>query len=101
LARTTGWIRRTQLERRGVQHISGVEYAGIDDEGLHIVVNGVEQCLEVDHIVLCAGQESETSLLAPLQAAGMSVSLIGGADQAAEIDARRAIEQGMRVAMTL
>ena len=101
LARTTGWIRRTQLERRGVQHISGVEYAGIDDEGLHIVVNGVAQCLEVDHIVLCAGQESETSLLAPLQAAGMSVSLIGGADQAAEIDARSAIEQGMRVAMTL
>jgi 2,4-dienoyl-CoA reductase (NADPH2) len=55
----------------------------------------------VDHIVLCAGQESDTSLLAPLQAAGMSVSLIGGAEQAAEVDARRAIEQGMRVALAL
>jgi 2,4-dienoyl-CoA reductase (NADPH2) len=101
LARTTGWIRRTQLERRGVQQISGVVYEGVDDAGLHIVVNGTAQCLEVDHIVLCAGQESDTSLLAPLQAAGISVSLIGGAEQAAEVDARRAIEQGMRVAMTL
>jgi 2,4-dienoyl-CoA reductase (NADPH2) len=76
-------------------------YEGVDDAGLHIVVNGNAQCLEVDHIVLCAGQESDTSLLAPLQAAGISVSLIGGAEQAAEVDARRAIEQGMRVAMTL
>ncbi len=101
LARTTGWIRRTQLERRGVQQISGVVYEGVDDAGLHIVVNGTAQCLEVDHIVLCAGQESDTSLLAPLQAAGMSVSLIGGAEQAAEVDARRAIEQGMRVALAL
>jgi 2,4-dienoyl-CoA reductase (NADPH2) len=101
LARTPGWIRRTQLERRGVQQISGVVYEGVDDAGLHIVVNGTAQCLEVDHIVLCAGQESDTSLLAPLQAAGMSVCLIGGAEQAAEVDARRAIEQGMRVALTL
>jgi 2,4-dienoyl-CoA reductase (NADPH2) len=89
------------LARRGVQQISGVVYEGVDDAGLHIVVNGTAQCLEVDHIVLCAGQESDTSLLAPLQAAGISVSLIGGAEQAAEVDARRAIEQGMRVAMTL
>ncbi len=101
LARTTGWIRRTQLEKRGVQHISDVVYERIDDVGLHIVVKGVEQCLELDHIVLCAGQESENSLLSPLQAAGMSVSIIGGAAQAAEIDARRAIEQGMRLALTL
>jgi 2,4-dienoyl-CoA reductase (NADPH2) len=101
LARTTGWIRRTQLERRGVQQLSGVAYEGVDDAGLHIVVNGEPQCLEVDHIVLCAGQESDTSLLAPLQAAGVSVCLIGGADQAAEVDARRAIEQGMRVALAL
>lgn len=101
LARTTGWIRRTQLERRGVRQLSDVVYERIDDEGLHILVNGESQCLEVDHIVLCAGQESDTDLLAPLQAMGMPVSVIGGAEQAAEIDARRAIEQGMRVALAL
>ena len=101
LARTTGWIRRTQLERRGVRQISDVVYERIDDEGLHILVNGDSQCLEVDHVVLCAGQESDTDLLAPLQAMGMPVSVIGGAEQAAEIDARRAIEQGMRVALAL
>lgn len=101
LARTTGWIRRTQLERRGVRQLSDVVYERIDDEGLHILVNGKSQCLEVDHVVLCAGQESDTDLLAPLQAMGMPVSVIGGAEQAAEIDARRAIEQGMRVALAL
>ena len=101
LARTTGWIRRTQLERRGVRQLSDVVYERIDDEGLHILVNGDSQCLEVDHVVLCAGQESDTDLLAPLQAMGMPVSVIGGAEQAAEIDARRAIEQGMRVALAL
>lgn len=101
LARTTGWIRRTQLERRGVRQLSDVVYERIDDEGLHILVNGESQCLEVDHVVLCAGQESDTDLLAPLQAMGMPVSVIGGAEQAAEIDARRAIEQGMRVALAL
>jgi 2,4-dienoyl-CoA reductase (NADPH2) len=73
----------------------------MDDEGLHILVKGMPQCLEVDHVVLCSGQESEASLLTPLQAAGIPVSLIGGADQATEIDARRAIEQGMRVALSL
>lgn len=101
LARTTGWIRRTQLERRGVRQLSDVVYERIDDEGLHILVNGDSQCLEVDHVVLCAGQESDTDLLAPLQAMGMPVSVIGGAEQAAEIDARRAIEHGMRVALAL
>jgi 2,4-dienoyl-CoA reductase (NADPH2) len=101
LARTTGWIRRTQLERRGVRQISDVVYERIDDEGFHILVNGESQCLEVDHVVLCAGQESDTDLLAPLQVMGMPVSVIGGAERAAEIDARRAIEQGMRVALAL
>ena len=101
LARTTGWIRRTQLEKRGVQQLSDVTYVRMDDEGLHILVKGMAQCLEVDHVVLCSGQESEASLLTPLQAAGIPVSVIGGAHQAQEIDARQAIEQGMRVAMTL
>lgn len=101
LARTTGWIRRTQLEKRGVQQLSDVTYVRMDDEGLHILVQGVAQCLDIDHVVLCSGQESEASLLTPLQAVGMSVCVIGGAHQAQEIDARQAIEQGMRVAMTL
>jgi 2,4-dienoyl-CoA reductase (NADPH2) len=101
LARTTGWIKRTQLERRGVQQLSNVIYQRIDDQGLHIEVNGLAQCLEVDHVVVCSGQESESSLLEPLQAMGMSVTVIGGAHQAAEIDARRAIEHGLRVAQTL
>jgi 2,4-dienoyl-CoA reductase (NADPH2) len=101
LARTTGWIKRTQLERRGVQQLSNVMYQRIDDQGLHIEVNGLAQCLEVDHVVVCSGQESESSLLEPLQAMGMSVTVIGGAHQAAEIDARRAIEHGLRVAQTL
>ena len=101
LARTTGWIKRTQLERRGVKQLSNVMYQRIDDQGLHIEVNGLAQCLEVDHVVVCSGQESESSLLEPLQAMGVSVTVIGGAHQAAEIDARRAIEQGLRVAQTL
>lgn len=101
LARTTGWIKRTQLERRGVQQLSNVMYQRIDDQGLHIEVSGLAQCLEVDHVVVCSGQESESSLLEPLQAMGMSVTVIGGAHQAAEIDARRAIEHGLRVAQTL
>lgn len=101
LARTTGWIRRTLLERRGVHMWGDVEYLRIDDAGLHLRVKGQEQCLPVDHVVICAGQESVTDLLAALQARGQKVSVIGGADQAAEIDARRAIEQGMRVAAAL
>jgi 2,4-dienoyl-CoA reductase (NADPH2) len=101
LARTTGWIRRTRLERRGVHLMGGVDYLGVDDDGLHLRVDGAMRCLAVDHVVLCAGQESERALLAPLQALGMLVSVIGGADVAAEIDARRAIEQGLRTALAL
>jgi 2,4-dienoyl-CoA reductase (NADPH2) len=101
LARTTGWIRRTRLERRGVHLMGGVDYLGVDDDGLHLRVDGLMRCLAVDHVVLCAGQESERALLAPLQARGMPVSVIGGANVAAEIDARRAIEQGLRTALAL
>ena len=98
LARTTGWIRRTLLARRGVQMLGGVEYLGIDDEGLHLRIEGMAQCLAVDHVVICAGQESETALLAPLQALGVPVTAIGGAALAAEIDARRAIAEGVALA---
>ena len=101
LARTTGWIRRTRLERRGVHLWAKVHYLGVDDLGLHVELDGETRCLPVDHVVICAGQESERALLAPLQAMGMPVSVIGGADVAAEIDARRAIEQGMRTALAL
>ena len=101
LAKTTGWIRRTLLKQRGVKMLAGVEYARIDDAGLHVVVDGRPQVLDVDTIVLCAGQEPRRELVAALEAAGMRPTLVGGADVAAELDAKRAIEQGTRAAMAL
>ena len=101
LAKTTGWIRRTLLKQRGVRMLAGVEYLRIDDAGLHVVVDGKAQVLDVDTIVICAGQEPRRELVAALEAAGMAPSLVGGADVAAELDAKRAIEQGTRVAMAL
>ena len=81
--------------------ISGVSYERIDDAGLHITVNGEAKTLGVDTIVICAGQESRRELKAPLEAAGIPVSLIGGADIASELDAKRAIDQGTRLAAAL
>ena len=101
LAKTTGWIRRTLLKRRGVAMLSGVEYEKIDDAGLHIRVDGVPQVLAVDTIVICAGQEPRRDLVAGLEAAGIRHQLIGGADVAEELDAKRAIAQGTRVALAL
>ena len=101
LAKTTGWIRRTLLKRRGVAMLSGVEYEKIDDTGLHIRVDGVPQVLAVDTIVICAGQEPRRDLVASLEAAGIRHQLIGGADVAQELDAKRAIAQGTRVALAL
>jgi 2,4-dienoyl-CoA reductase (NADPH2) len=101
LAKTTGWIRRTLLKKRGVQMIGGVTYELIDDAGLHITVDGEPKTLAVDTIVICAGQEPRRDLQAPLQAAGIPLSLIGGADVAAELDAKRAIDQGTRLAASL
>jgi 2,4-dienoyl-CoA reductase (NADPH2) len=101
LAKTTGWIRRTLLKRRGVAMLAGVEYDRIDDAGLHIRIDGKPQTLEVDTIVICAGQEPRRELVASLQAAGISAQLIGGADVALELDAKRAIDQGTRVALAL
>ncbi|MDR9440136.1 MAG: NADPH-dependent 2,4-dienoyl-CoA reductase, partial [Halomonas sp.] len=99
--KTTGWVHRASLRHRGVETLVGCEYLGIDDEGLHIRLDGDLRCLEVDTIVVCAGQESVRELLAPFQAAGMAVHVIGGADEAAELDARRAIDQGTRLAARL
>jgi 2,4-dienoyl-CoA reductase (NADPH2) len=101
LAKTTGWIRRALLKRRGVVMLAGVDYVRIDDAGLHVIVDGRPQVLDVDTIVSCAGQEPRRELVAGLDTAGMRYQLIGGADVAVELDARRAIEQGTRVALAL
>jgi len=101
LAKTTGWIRRTLLRRRGVSMLAGVSYERIDDAGLHIRVDGVPQTLSVDTIVVCAGQEPRRDLAQALEASGIAYTLIGGADVAVELDAKRAIDQGTRVALAL
>jgi len=101
LGKSTGWIHRTELKRRGVRMLSAVSYERIDDTGLHVTVAGEPQLLEVDTVIVCAGQEPCRDLIDPLQAAGVNVQLIGGADKALELDAKRAIGQGSRVAATL
>ncbi len=101
LGKTTGWIHRTSLKARSVAMGSGVAYERIDDAGLHITVDGQPQLLEVDNVVLCAGQEPQRELHPALSAAGCSVHLIGGADVAAELDAKRAIVQGTTLAASL
>ncbi|RQQ37196.1 NADPH-dependent 2,4-dienoyl-CoA reductase [Burkholderia stagnalis] len=101
LGKTTGWIHRAALKARGVAMSSSVEYRRIDDDGLHVTIGGVPQTLPVDHVVICAGQESLRELAEQLRAAGCSVHLIGGACEAAELDAKRAIHQGTTLAATL
>ncbi len=98
LGKTTGWVHRAALKMSGVKAVSGVTYRKIDDQGLHILVGDEAQVLAVDNIVVCAGQEPQRELQAGLEDAGVTVHLIGGADVAAELDARRAIEQGTRLA---
>jgi 2,4-dienoyl-CoA reductase (NADPH2) len=98
LGKTTGWIHRTGLKARRVAMSPGVTYRKIDDEGLHVSVDGQDRVLAVDNVIVCAGQEPQRELLAPLRQAGCSVHLIGGADVAAELDAKRAISQGTRLA---
>jgi 2,4-dienoyl-CoA reductase (NADPH2) len=107
LGKTTGWIHRTSLKNRNVTMIPGVTYRRIDDEGLHITItpkgaeHGEDKVLPVDTVVICAGQEPLRELQAGLEAAGLPVHLIGGADVAAELDAKRAINQGARLAAEL
>ncbi|MFH9736235.1 FAD-dependent oxidoreductase [Streptomyces roseolus] len=101
LGKTTGWIHRTELKHRGVAMVAGVTYDRIDDEGLHLTVDGEPQVLPVDTVVLCSGQEPRRGLYEELVAAGRTAHLIGGADVAAELDAKRAIDQGTRLAATL
>lgn len=103
LGKTTGWIHRTGLKNKQVQMLNSVEYLKIDDEGLHIRIGaeGEPQLLAVDNIVICAGQDPLRELQDGLLAAGQSVHLIGGADVAVELDAKRAINQGSRLAAQL
>ena len=101
LGKTTGWIHRTGLKHRDVKMIAGASYEKIDDQGLHIVVNDKPAVLEVDHVIICAGQESYTAMFDELKAAGKNVHLIGGAKEAGELDAKRAIRQGAELAAVI
>lgn len=98
LGKTTGWIHRSTLKKKKVQFINEVQYTKIDDEGLHYVQNEEQKVLAVDNVVICAGQLPFKELVEPLQVKGITTHVIGGADVAAELDAKRAINQGSRLA---
>jgi 2,4-dienoyl-CoA reductase (NADPH2) len=97
LGKTTGWIHRAGLKMKNVKTMSGVSYQKIDDSGLHISIDGKESILHVNNIIICAGQEPLRSLFDPLKSANQSVHLIGGANVAAELDAKRAIDEATRL----
>ncbi|HMN64034.1 MAG TPA: FAD-dependent oxidoreductase, partial [Burkholderiaceae bacterium] len=99
LAKTTGWARRLLLQKRGVHMLGGCQYQRIDDAGLHVRIGEDERVLDVDTVVICAGQEPRRELVAGLEAAGKPYTLIGGADVAAELDAKRAIFQATEFAV--
>ncbi|TGB03026.1 NADPH-dependent 2,4-dienoyl-CoA reductase [Streptomyces sp. MZ04] len=101
LGKTTGWIHRTELRHRGVTMVAGAAYDLIDDAGLHITVDGTSTVIPVDTVVLCSGQDPRRDLYEELVAAGVDAHLIGGADVAAELDAKRAIKQGTELAAAL
>ena len=101
LGKTTGWIHRTSLKNKGVRMLNNVNYLGISDQGLEIEVNGTVELLDVDHIIICAGQEPERSLYQTLLDAGKSTHLIGGANIASELDAKRAIREAAELAVNI
>ncbi|MFZ4077689.1 MAG: NADPH-dependent 2,4-dienoyl-CoA reductase, partial [Legionellaceae bacterium] len=101
LGKTTGWIHRLSLKHHQVKMMAGVTYVRIDDEGLHLLVEGSPCVLSVDSIVLCTGQISLDDLYMPLSEASRSVHRIGGAYKARELDARHAIDQACRLAAML
>ena len=101
LGATTGWALRSELARRGVVVITGVQYERIDASGLHIIQDGLPKLIAVDTVVVCAGQVSERTLADALAARGTAAQIIGGADLAAELDAMRAIKQGLEVGLAL
>jgi len=101
LGRSTGWIHRTTLKKRGIHKIGGVTYRKIDKHGLHIAVDGEDRLLEVDNVVVCTGQEPNRDLYDALRHAGLSATLLGGAEKALELDAATAIADGTRRAATV
>ncbi|MFT5069632.1 MAG: 2,4-dienoyl-CoA reductase (NADPH2), partial [Candidatus Paceibacteria bacterium] len=98
LGKTTGWVHRTGLQQKQVNMIAGCEYQAIDDQGLHLTIAGERQILDVDHIIVCAGQDPDQRLCDGLERA---YHLIGGADKANQLDAKRAIRQGTLLAIKL
>jgi len=101
LGKTTGWIHRASLKKKGVEMIAGVSYIKVDDNGLWVEIAGEERCLNVDNVIICAGQEPLRALVAGLEQHGITSHLIGGADVAAELDAKRAIRQGAELAAAI
>jgi len=101
LGKTTGWVHKITLEERGVAQVSNVTYEKIDDQGLHYGLNGETKVLPCDTVVVCAGQEPNRELEAPLVAAGLNVHIIGGAKEAGELDAKRAIAEGAELGARL
>lgn len=106
LGKTSGWVHRATLKMKDVEMIPGCQYDQIDDKGLHLTVDGQKRILEVDNVIMCAGQESNRGLADELiaggaESKGMAVHIIGGADLASELDAKRAINQGSRLAASI
>ena len=101
LNKTTGWVHRAALKMKKVKMLGGVSYERIDDDGLHVNIDGKTQVIQVDNVIVCAGQEPRRELFDALKSANVDVHLIGGADVAAELDAKRAIAQGTRLALQL
>jgi 2,4-dienoyl-CoA reductase (NADPH2) len=104
LGKTSGWVHRATLKMKGVEMLGHVNYERVTDDGLFVTFGPERKdgtLLEVDTVVLCSGQEPLRELQAPLAAAGVKVHLIGGADEASELDAKRAIDQGTRLAATI
>lgn len=101
LGKTTGWIHRASLKMKDVKMLGNVEYQKVDSNGFHIQVNGEASLLDVDHVVICAGQEPQRELLDDLRQSGVSVHLLGGADEAKQLDAKRAIRQASLLAAKL
>ncbi|TDL99142.1 MAG: NADPH-dependent 2,4-dienoyl-CoA reductase [Flavobacteriaceae bacterium] len=101
LGKTSGWVHRAAVQKRGIQYIGGVQYKKIDDLGLHFTQDGKDQLLQVDNVVICAGQESENELFNQLTQKGIDCEIIGGAKFASEVDAKRAIKEGAQAASKL
>lgn len=101
LGKTSGWVHRANLLKNGVKMVPNVSYKSISDDGLLIEVDGKEQLLEVDNVIICAGQEPNRDLQKSLESGGLNVHLIGGANVAAELDAKRAIRQAAELAMVI